>query len=688
VMVEHHNLSNFLLDMQQRTFITASDKLLAVTTLSFDIAALELYLPLISGSFLYLAARETASDGFALQQLMRDNNISFMQATPATWQLLKQSDWIATAPLNILCGGEAFSPELANYLLENGHRLWNVYGPTETTVWSSAYSIQTLLNAYPLIGQPIANTRIYILDAQLRPLPPGIPGELCIAGRGLARGYLNRPELTAEKFIEIELFGKTERIYKTGDLARWLDHQIKLRGFRIELGEIEAALTQHEAVKEAVVTVYEADDNKRLVAYLTTDSPTNDWIAQLKQHLKARLPDYMVPSHFTVLDKLPLTPNGKIDRNALPAPDSNTLTESALPRDVIELQLLGVWETVLDVHPLGIHDNFFESGGHSLLAVKLMSHIRQQLGVRLPVSALFQSPTIAALAQQLRQDTTPLLTNLVPIQAAGEVNPLYALPGAVGSVMYFYPLASCLGQQQPFYALQTPGLDGSITPDTVEALARFHLQALRQQQLEGPYQLVGHSSGGRVAFEMAWQLEQQGETVAFLGILDTNAPDTNQPNPMADYTEVNWLSDIVLVFEELTGVDLNRSLEYLRSLPDLETAYTQVMQAFTEREIFFAPNAPVEELKALVNTYRITTQGHTDYQIPGKLHCPIYLFRAEAKSPGSDGVEFEDTREAWGWASGTYAKVEEFMVPGTHVTMMALPHVEILAGKLTQCLSA
>jgi amino acid adenylation domain-containing protein len=278
VMIEHQSLVNLLLGLQQSTGITISDKLLAVTTLSFDIAALELYLPLISGSLLHLVTRETASDGFALQQLLKHN--SFMQATPATWKLLRQSDWIAATPLKILCGGEALPPELANFLLENSLRLWNVYGPTETTIWSSAYSLQSVSNALVSIGKPIANTRIYILDTQLSPQPPGIPGELCIAGHGLARGYLNRPELTKEKFIEVEIFGKTERIYKTGDLARWLpdgnleylgriDHQIKLRGFRIELGEIEAVLTQHEAVKEAVVILYEADQNKRLVAYLT-----------------------------------------------------------------------------------------------------------------------------------------------------------------------------------------------------------------------------------------------------------------------------------------------------------------------------------------------------------------------------------------------------------------------------------
>ncbi|OAD22295.1 non-ribosomal peptide synthase, partial [Candidatus Thiomargarita nelsonii] len=334
------------------------------------------------------------------------------------------------------------------------------------------------------------------------------------------------------------------------------------------------------------------------------------------------------------------------DRKALPAPDSNTLTENTLPRDAIELQLLSVWETVLDVHPLGIHDNFFELGGHSLLAVKLMSFMQQQCGVRLPVSALFQNPTIATLAQQLRQDTTKLLTNLVPIQIAGEKPPVYCLPGAVGSVMYLYPLASYLGQQQPFYALQTPGLEGEATHETVAAQARYHLQALQQQQPSGPYQLMGHSSGGQVAFEMAWQLEQQGETVAFLGILDTSVPDSNQPNPMAEYTEINWLSDIVLVFEELVGVDLNCSLKDLRGfenlagLPDLETAYTKVMQAFVERQILFAPGAPIDELKALVNSYRVTVQGHADYQIPGKVQCPIHLFRSREKTPNAEEIEF------------------------------------------------
>jgi amino acid adenylation domain-containing protein len=381
VMIEHHSLSNLLQDMQQRTGITTSDKLLAVSTLSFDIAALELYLPLISGSLLRLASRLTANEGLALQQRLKPD-MSFMQATPATWQLLKHSGWQANTKLNILCGGEALSFELANYLLANNNRLWNVYGPTETTIWSSAYLIQTVLDASPSIGQPIANTRIYILSDQLQPQPPGIPGELCIAGAGLARGYLNRPKLTKEKFIEVEVFGKTERIYKTGDLARWLpdgnleylgriDSQVKLRGFRIELGEIEAVLNGHEAVKEAVVILSETDDNKRLVAYLTTDSAANDVVVAVKDWLKARLPDYMIPSHFTVLEKLPLTPNGKIDRKALPAPSIETTTGTK-PVTPTEALLASLWADVLKRETVHRDDNFIELGGHSLLATQLL----------------------------------------------------------------------------------------------------------------------------------------------------------------------------------------------------------------------------------------------------------------------------------------------------------------------------
>ena len=543
------------------------------------------------------------------------------------------------------------------------------------------------------IGKPIANVRVYILDSQLQLQAPGIAGELCIAGISLARGYLNLPELTNEKFIELGLFGKWERVYKTGDLARWLpegkleflgriDTQIKLRGQRIEFGEIEAELRQHPSVKEAVVNLYEADGTKHLVAYLTEDRG-DVLIADLRLWLKTRLPDYMIPSYFMVIDSLPLTPNGKIDRKALPELDKVLKTDSSLPRDAIELQLLAIWEVVLDIHPLGIHDNFFDLGGHSLLVVKLMSIIHERFNRRIPVSALFQHATVADLAVLLRQDSTPVFTNLVPMQTAINTSSVFCLPGILGSVMYLYPLASSLGQCQRFYGLQTPGLDGLSTPETVEDLAKYHIQALQQLQSTEPYQLMGHSAGGVVAFEMARQLEQQGETVALLVILDTCAPVLSQSNPYAHFTELNWLAKFIADLEIQEHVDLNLSLLDLQALPNLETAYETALQRCQGHEILFAPKSLVDELKATVRTYSITLQAHCNYRIHGKLRCPIHLFRATEVNTTS---QFEDTRKNWGWAEYTNAEVTEHSVPGTHINMMQSPHVKTLANELAKLL--
>ncbi|MGH7186693.1 MAG: thioesterase domain-containing protein, partial [Pseudomonadota bacterium] len=372
-------------------------------------------------------------------------------------------------------------------------------------------------------------------------------------------GYLNRPELTAEKFIEIELFGRTERVYKTGDLARWLpdgnleylgrlDQQVKLRGFRIELGEIEAVLAGHDAVREAVVVLYRGDDNPRLAAYVTLAEGADAAVPEaLKTHLKARLPDYMIPAQLQILEQLPLTPNGKLDRKALPAPGpSFGQDHPGLPRDAVELRLLHLWQSVLQVSALGIHESFFDLGGHSLLAVKLMSHIQQEFGCRLPVSGLFAHPSVAQLAELLRSGATALAAPpVVALQPPGGGLPIHCLPGAIGSVLYLYPLACRLGTDQPVYALPTPGLDGTPAPASVPALAARHLEALRRRQPRGPYRLAGHSSGGRAAFELAWQLEQQGETVALLAILDTSAPDPEPVGERSDDTAPGWLRDLV-----------------------------------------------------------------------------------------------------------------------------------------------
>ncbi|MFB2838245.1 amino acid adenylation domain-containing protein, partial [Floridanema evergladense] len=430
VQISHFSLTNFLYSMKQEVGITAKDILPAVTTICFDIAGLEFYLPLIVGAQVVLLPREQSADGTKLSEKLLQSSATIMQATPATWRLLLGSGWQGNQQLKILCGGEALTHELAVALLQRSQCLWNVYGPTETTIWSTISRVEAVgkvagvQDSLESIGRPIANTQIYILDRSLQPTPIGVPGELHIGGAGLAKGYLNRPELTNEKFIA-NPFENSKLLYKTGDLARYLpngnieylgriDNQVKIRGFRIELGEIEAILSQYPQVQTAVVIAREdIPGDKRLVAYITTEIEATPTSNELRQYLKSKLPEYMVPSAFVILEALPLTPNGKIDRRALPAPDFHTQQQNKYqaPRTPVEEILAQAWKQILKLNQVGIHDNFFELGGHSLLATQLISRIRSNLQVELPLRSLFGAPTIAELApaiQQLQQQDLQL----------------------------------------------------------------------------------------------------------------------------------------------------------------------------------------------------------------------------------------------------------------------------------------
>ncbi|WNN92284.1 non-ribosomal peptide synthetase [Gloeocapsopsis dulcis] len=414
VQIPHIALSNFLLAMQQSPGITTEDTLLAVTTYSFDIAALELFLPIIVGGCLVITNREVSSDGTQLLATLTDYQVTVMQATPATWQLLLASGWNGNQQLKILCGGEALPGHLAHQLQQRCDSLWNMYGPTETTIWSAASLVKTVNNTVP-ISQPIANTQLYILDQYHQLVPVGVAGELCIGGEGLARGYFQRPHLTAERFIPNPFSDKAERLYKTGDLARYLpngeieyigriDNQVKIRGFRIELGEIETVITQHPAVRETVVVVRsDLADSQTLVAYVVPQQEQTLTISELRSFLESKLPNYMIPTAFVTLEALPLTPNGKIDRKALPTPDTAQLTSSKYisPTTPIEKLLGGIWAEILGIDKIGIHDNFFELGGHSLIATRVISQIRQTFQLELPLRSLFEKPNIAELATEI-----------------------------------------------------------------------------------------------------------------------------------------------------------------------------------------------------------------------------------------------------------------------------------------------
>jgi len=417
VMVSHGALVNFLEAMRVAPGLSEADVMAAVTPLSFDIAGLELWGVLLAGGRIEMIDRATSQDGQALAERLARAGASVLQATPATWRLLDAAGaGTGLSGLRILCGGEALSRDLAERLLGWGGAVWNLYGPTETTIWSAAERLEgTPASSAAPIGGPIANTRLYVLDRGLEPVATGSRGELYIAGEGLARGYGGRAGLTAERFVACPFEGGGARMYRTGDLARWradgtleflgrLDHQVKLRGFRIELGEIEAALTGHPDVDQAIVVARaEPAGEARLVAYLTPASPqAAPSTAALREHLRATLPEIMVPSLIVVLQAWPLTANGKIDRRALPAPDRQGDTAAYVaPRTDTERLLAQVWGQVLDLDQVGADDNFFELGGHSLLAAQAIARLRERLAQPIPLQALFQHPTLKRLAQHI-----------------------------------------------------------------------------------------------------------------------------------------------------------------------------------------------------------------------------------------------------------------------------------------------
>jgi amino acid adenylation domain-containing protein len=420
VLIRHRNAVNLITSVQKQPGLTATDTLLSVTTISFDIAVSELFLPLSVGAKVVLVSSQVASDGIQLLEALNASGATFMQPTPITWRLLLEAGWQGNSNLKAVSTGEALPRELANRLLPMVAELWNLYGPTETTIWSTGCKVELGDRAID-IGKPISNTQVYILDANLQPVPIGVPGELHLGGDGVSKGYLNRPDLTEEKFIANPFSSDPDsKLYKTGDSVKFLsngaieclgriDYQVKVRGFRIELGEIEAIMTHYSTVKEAVAIVREDTPGaKTLVGYFVTDvsdrEAASQKIPELRSFLKQRLPDYMVPTIFMVLDAMPLTPNGKVDRKALPQPDSLRLELVAnyvAPRNDLERQITEIWGQVLNLDSVGIHDNFFELGGYSLLAIQIVSRLRQASQIEILLSNLFELPTIAELAARI-----------------------------------------------------------------------------------------------------------------------------------------------------------------------------------------------------------------------------------------------------------------------------------------------
>ncbi len=551
VLLAHAGLVNYNANMARMYGVTSHDRVLQFCSISFDIAVEELFVAWLSGAALVFKTEETPLAVPDFLAWAEQERITVLDLPTAYWH-----EWVNQLPelgkpvpeglRVVIVGGEkVLARAYATWAKAVGTRVrWiNTYGPTEASIAVTAFepdfdARRPVPENIP-IGRALANTRIYLLDRHLHPVPVGIPGELHIAGVGVARGYLNRPELTEQKFIADPFSSDTNaRMYKTGDLARYLpsgeieflgrgDDQVKIRGFRIELGEIESALAKHAGVREVAV-IARADDegsgDKRLVAYFVPVQGTETTTTELRNYLQQHLPDYMVPSAFVVLPKMPLTPNGKINRRGLPAPpERSSSDETVVATDAFQAKLVSIWEDVLARKPIGIRDNFFELGGHSLLAARLMHRTGQELGKTLPLAMLFQAPTIEQLASVLRQEEwSRHWSSLVPIQPAGSQPPFFCIHGVGGNVVGFYELGRNMAPDYPFYGLQSQGLDGKHACHArVEEMAAHYLEVMRTVQPKGPYFFGGFSFGGLVAYEMAQQLLAAGEKVGLVVLFDT-----------------------------------------------------------------------------------------------------------------------------------------------------------------------
>jgi amino acid adenylation domain-containing protein len=711
VQVEHRSVVNMLSSMQRRPGLRAEDRMLALTTLTFDISVLEIFLPLVSGASVVIAPAGAALDGEALMALLERTGVSVMQATPASLRMLLDAGWEGAPDLKILCGGEAWDAALAGQLQSRCGSLWNMYGPTETTVWSATTKIEP--GQPVVIGSPIANTRLYVLDSAAQLMPVGLAGELYIGGEGLARSYFERPELTRERFVS-DRFSPTPgaRMYRTGDLVRRLidgsleflgrlDHQVKIRGHRIELGEIETALSRHPLIEQCVVMAREDDEpgDQRLVAYVVATDGVTPPLGDLRALLGETLPAYMIPSHFVPMAAFPLTPNGKLDRKALPTPESaDDVPEIGAvgPRTPTEEILARIWREMLGLKQVDVRDNFFELGGHSLLAARMIGRINQTLGVRLPVPAFFQNPTIEGLARVLsRRDDLRPDPKLAPLQSGERGPPVYFIGAGPAEIQ----IAQLMGEDRAVYALDIPmpaewrraiakKTAGALP--TLEELGELYSDLLRDHAGSSPCVVAGYSLWGTIAFEAARALQRAGGTVAFVLLLDARALYRRRTFSGAAAESWRWIWNHRMAAKQPPDTrelaapladSLRLAAWMLARVPKVvKTRLTPDtnLSGYIDRD-----GVPIYQ-KVINGLTRIVGQSYR----PTPLNAPGVLIRAEF--PGEDRLPGYDFTNGWGplFLQG----LETLQAKGDHVTMVDEKNLEGLAelinGKLDRYVQA
>ncbi len=724
VVAVHGGLASFTRSMVEALALAPGDRVLQFASLSFDASAVQIFPTLASGAALVLHRNPRALSTRELLELCSATRVTVLDLPAALWR-----QWVGegmeseiAAPIRMyMTGGEAVpAPVLRAWAsrMEPAVGFLSSYGPTEATVTSTVFQTTSgevdrlALPEVPL-GRPLPGTGLYLLDGGLQPVPVGVLGEVFLAGAGVTRGYLHHPGLTAERYLPDPWSGEPgARVYRAGDLARRLpdgslqfagrrDQQVKLRGYRVELGEIEASLGACPGVREKVVVVRgEAAGDRRLVAYVVPERPDELSAEDLLAMLRTMLPAHMVPSSLVLLPQLPLTPSGKIDRKALPAFDASSLPQQRqeigpvrtkqeiVPAQTqLELDLVHLWEELLDVRPIGIHDNFFDLGGHSLLTVRLVAQIGKKLGRRVPLAVLFEGPTISHLARRLAaEEVAPAWSPLVAIQPAHSFSkpPLFFVHPLGGEVLAYYHLARHLGTDQPFYALQAATLhhQGGEPHPSIEEMAARYLAEVRKVQPQGSYMLGGSSFGGLVAFEMAQQLRGQGEKVALLAMLDTPVP-VNEPE-LFDLDSAALIPALLRQQARGHGRELRLTPNELRGLL-LEEQVDLALGRAKEAGIL-GGEIDAALLHRFIRGYEPRMRAMQRYRArpyPGS----IDLFRPHELDPEELRHASAERRKrladpALGWGAFAAGGVEVCYVPGQHETMTAEPHVRELAKAL------
>ena len=687
VPITHKNFVNLLCSISENPGIKEADKLLAITTISFDIAGVELFAPLLKGACIVLADNETVRDGRLLLELLEKENITILQATPTSWQMLLDAGWEGSSRLKAFCTGEALPQSLAEHLLPKCGSLWNLYGPTETTIFAT---IKQILNEEEkiCIGRPIANTQLYILDEENRLAAPGISGEICIGGYGVAQGYWKRPELTQEKFIKNPLTPDGQpTLYRTGDLGLLLssgdiqclgrlDEQVKIRGHRIEPAEIEQALTELDDIKAAVVV----SNTNHLIAHIIPTKTTeadNERINQWRKALAGHLPAYLVPQEFKVHDRFPVTPSGKLDRKAIceTSVTNETSTSHTAPRTETEKRIATIWKDCLDLDNVDIFSDFFELGGHSLKAVQVMTRLEKETGQRLPLTALFEYATVEKLAKLVDNKKGDKIKghSVIPLKPGGTRTPLYLIHGIGLNAQRFKNLAQHFDDDQPVFGLQGIGINGvENSLETVEEIAAQYIDHISKLNPEGPYALAGHSYGGIIAYEMARQLKYQGKKVNLLAMLDTYLENHfwhASPLRKKIATLRYHVGEKLAILKEISGsrdhfkFRLNRRINNFSEkyvTPDSEIK----RQKQLERKNI---NAVMEMSKRIMNQYQIVPQ-----------EFEVDLLRAkEVTYYMPDPVHL-------GWKNAALNGVNIYHVPGSHVDLIDPPH-DAETARALQC---